>query len=68
MPSTLIKQFSYNTEQQILTIQFVAGPTYNYLNVPPELFYQMKNAFAKGIFFNKYIKGKFPFEKMNSNG
>ena len=63
MPSTLIRNFYYDPDKQILTIEFVAGPVYEYQQIPYELYEQMKSAFAKGIFFNNYIRDKFPFEK-----
>ena len=65
MPSSLIKHFHYDTNRQILEIAFVAGPVYEYQQVPQELYEQMKSAFAKGVFFNNYIRDKFPFQKKN---
>ena len=64
MPSTLIRHFHYDVERQILTVEFVAGPVYQYLQVPPAIYEQMKTSFAKGVFFNRYIRDKFSFHKL----
>lgn len=66
MPSTVIKQFSYDPENRILQVLFVSGLCYEYLQVPEELYLAMKASRAKGIYFNENIKGKFSFKKMES--
>lgn len=63
MPSTVIKKYEYHPEKQILTIEYVSGLRYDYLNVPQNVFDDFRGTFAKGIFLNKHIKGKFDFVK-----
>ena len=63
MPSTVIKKYEYDSENQMLTLEYVSGLIYDYLNVPKIVFDEFRGAFAKGIFLNKHIKGKFEFVK-----
>jgi hypothetical protein len=64
MPSSVIASFSYTKETAILKIVFVSGTIYEYLNVPEEVYKQMKLSKSKGIFLNNDIKGKYPFKKV----
>ncbi len=64
MPSTVILKSSYNAETTTLTITFVSGLVYDYKNVPEGTYQAMINSGSKGIYFNKYIKGKYEWEKV----
>ena len=64
MPSTVVASFSYDPESQTLKVVFRSGMVYEYINVPPEKYEEMKNAFSKGIYLNTEIKGKYPFRKV----
>jgi hypothetical protein len=64
MPSTVISSFIYIPEENILRITFVTGTVYDYLDVTVETYEAMKASFAKGIFFNENIKGKFECVKV----
>jgi hypothetical protein len=66
MPSTVILRSSYNAETTTLTITFVSGLVYNYKNVPEETYKAMISSGAKGIYFNKYIKGRYEWEKVGA--
>ena len=63
MPSTVIRHFTYDRLSQTLQIKFVSGITYEYKNVPEEIYFQMKTAWSKGVYFNNHIKDKYEFEK-----
>ena len=63
MPSSVIASMSYNEASCALTIVFVSGLVYEYLNVPAGVFAKMKSARSKGIFLNNEIKGKYPYAK-----
>ena len=65
MPSTVIASMAYDPETQTLTVTYVSGYVYNYKNVPQDEYELMKSSGAKGIYLNKNIKGKYPFEKVN---
>ena len=56
MPSTVIRRFDYRPETQELEILFVTGRRYVYAGVPPEAAEAFRNAFAKGVHFNRHIR------------
>lgn len=64
MPSSVISAFSYDAANSTLRIIFVSGRIYDYKNVPEKVFNEMKTAFAKGTYFNQYIKDNYPFDKI----
>lgn len=64
MPSTVVSNFNYDVERKILRIIFVSGMIYDYKNVPENIYDSMKNSFSKGIYFNRYVKGIYEFEKL----
>ncbi|AZI68131.1 KTSC domain-containing protein [Kaistella daneshvariae] len=63
MPSSVIKKYFYKPEVKILTIVYVSGAVYDYLDVPQEVFDDFRAAFSKGIYLNKNIKPNFRYEK-----
>ena len=65
MPSTAISSMNYDPGTATLKITFVTGKIYDYKNVPEEIYYALKTSSSKGIYFNKYIKDKYLFEKIN---
>jgi hypothetical protein len=64
MPSTVIRSHSYSAESGVMKVTFVSGITYEYFNVSAELYEKFTKAFAKGIFFNKYINPKREFRRV----
>ena len=63
MPSTVIASIEYDTKTNDLTIGFVSGLVYVYLNVPEEVYKEFKNYREKGVYFNRHIKNKYYFKK-----
>ena len=66
MPSTVVADFFYNEKTNSLKIIFVSGKIYNYKNVPEKIYRAMKESFSKGIYFNRHIKDKYDFEKVET--
>ncbi len=64
MPSTVVKYFRYNEESHTLTIHYVSGMVYEYLEVPEKVFTDLKQSKSKGTYLNKFIKGKFDYRKV----
>jgi hypothetical protein len=64
MPSTVVSYIHYFPATQILRVSYVSGAVYDYKNVPEEIYKAMKNAFSKGTYLNKYVKGNYSFEKV----
>lgn len=63
MPSSVIRKYFYKPELQILTIVYISGAVYDYLDVPQEVFDDFRAAFSKGTYLNKNIKSYFKYEK-----
>ena len=59
MPSTVIRRFVYSPEARELLIEFVTGRRYVYLDVPVEEANALGAAFAKGVHFNRRIRGRY---------
>lgn len=68
MPSSVIKKYEYRPEVNVLTITFVSGAVYDYLNVPEEVYNEMRATVAKGIFFNQHIKDKYECVRVEEGG
>ncbi len=64
MPSTVVKGFTYDSKKARLYVTFLSGKVYAYLNVPEEVYEEMKAAFSKGKFLNEQIKGKYDFKEV----
>lgn len=67
MPSTVVAFMRYNPDTATLRVFFVSGMVYDYKNVPEEEYIRMKTSGSKGTYLNKYIKGKYEFEKVKNN-
>lgn len=64
MPSTVIRNFSYDAENRTLEILFVSGRRYQYLEVPEEVYGSLRLASSKGSFFNAYVRDSFNFRRL----
>ncbi len=64
MPSTVIRSFDYSFERRELTVEFVTGRRYVYLDVPEEEAQSMRAAFAKGRYFNTHIRDRYRFREL----
>lgn len=64
MPSTVIKSYSYNPDDETLTITFTTGRVYRYFKVKETEYYEFKMAYSKGIHFNKQIKPYHSFKEL----
>jgi hypothetical protein len=65
MPSTAITDIDYDAARQRLTVTFVTGRIYEYIDVPVEVASSFQSAFSKGTFFNGYIRDRYDFREIN---
>ncbi len=68
MPSTVIEHFNFDQKTGTLKITFVSGNRYAYKNVPEKVYNTMKISGSKGRYFNRFIKDKYDFEKLDDAG
>jgi len=54
----------YDAISHTLEIKYVSGMVYRDLDVPAEVYNDMRAASSKGQFLNRFIKGKYAFEKV----
>lgn len=59
MPSSVIRRFSYDPASRELLVTFTTGRRYVYSDVPVDEAQQFRSAFAKGVHFNRFIRGRF---------
>ncbi len=64
MPSTAIANIEYNGQRERLTVTFLTGRIYEYVDVPCEVAASFKSAPSKGTFFNSYIRDRYDFREM----
>ncbi|MFP5329853.1 MAG: KTSC domain-containing protein [Alphaproteobacteria bacterium] len=64
MPSTVIRRFDYSPDREELTVEFVTGRRYVYSGVPVQEAEAMRSAFAKGVYFNRRIRDRYPFREL----
>ena len=64
MPSSVIAHIKYNAAAAILRVIFLSGAVYDYLQVPENIYQEMKIAKSKGDFLNRQIKGNYNFRKV----
>jgi len=68
MPSTVIRRFDYSPERRELAVEFVTGRRYVYSQVPPEEAEALRGAFAKGVHFNRHIRGRYQWRELERSG
>ena len=57
--SSVIKEFDYDADKQILRITFGSGSVYQYLDVPEKIYKELKESSSVGQYFNAQIRDKF---------
>jgi hypothetical protein len=65
MPSEVIKTFRYDESSATLFVTFQSGQLYAYGQVEPECPEAMTDAFSKGEFFGQYVRGYYPYGKVD---
>jgi hypothetical protein len=64
MPSSAIANIGYDATRERLTVTFVSGRIYEYVDVPSEVAASFQSAFSKGTFFNSYIRDRYDFREL----
>jgi hypothetical protein len=65
MPSSVIRFFRYDDQARELTIHFVSGRRYVYLQVPAATVAEFRAAESKGTFFNARIRDHFAYRELD---
>lgn len=64
MPSTVIRRFDYSPDAGELTVEFLTGRRYVYSAVPADEVARLQGAFAKGSYFNRHIRDRYPYREL----
>lgn len=54
--SSNLQSVGYDSDEEILEIEFYSGGVYQYFNVPPSRYEGLMSASSKGSYFDAYIK------------
>jgi hypothetical protein len=66
LDSTTLVAATYDDRHSRLQLDFRDGTRYAFSGVAPELFHDLLRAASKGSYFNRYIRGRFPYAKLGS--
>jgi lysyl-tRNA synthetase class 2 len=64
MPSTAIRDRSYDAGTRRLTVTFVTGRIYVYEDVPPSVAADFDSASSKGRYFNAHIREHYRYREI----
>lgn len=64
MSSHAVADIRYDHARERLTVRFVTGHIYEYVDVPVEVAASFQSAFSKGTFFNTYIRDRYDFREV----
>ncbi len=68
MPSSAVADINYDRARARLTVKFVTGRIYEYVDVPSEVAASFQSAFSKGTFFNSFIRDRYDFRELTAAG
>ncbi len=63
--STTLATIAYHGPTRLLQLEFRTGPVYHYFEVPSQIFEGLMQATSKGTYFNRDIRGRFPYTLMS---
>lgn len=66
MPSTAIRNMSYDERTSRLDVRFVSGEVYSYYDVPAAVASDFAKAGSKGGYFQRNIRDRFAFRRDRS--
>jgi KTSC domain-containing protein len=64
MPSTAIRSLFYHSNKRELSVRFVTGRRYVYIDVPADVYEAFKNAPSRGAFFNHEIRDRYHYREV----
>jgi hypothetical protein len=59
--SSLLASAAYDVSESVLNLEFRDGAIYRYFAVPATVYDDLLAADSKGSYFNKQIRGRFPY-------
>jgi hypothetical protein len=65
--SSTLTMIAYDSDHQVLWLQFRDGNIYSYCGIPPEIYDALLSAPSKGRYFNSKIRGQFAHQHSRDN-
>ena len=62
--STTLAAVGYDATGQLLWLEFRSHAVYCYFDVPAGLHQALLEADSKGAYFNRHIRGRFPYQRV----
>ena len=59
---------AYDEARNLLQLEFCSHAIYQYLGVPSIVHQALLDAFSKGSYFNRVIRGRFPYKRVSHCG
>ena len=63
--SSTLAAVGYDTGRKLLEVEFSSRAVYHYFGVPAAVHQSLLNASSKGTFFNRSIRGRFPYRRVS---
>lgn len=63
--SSNLRAVGYDANTQLLTISFIKSGIYEFYSVPASIHSDLMNAYSKGTYFDRNIKGRFQYKKIS---
>jgi lysyl-tRNA synthetase class 2 len=64
--STAIREIDYDAQRAKLVVRFASGERYVYVGVPGEVHRSFCDADSKARFFQRQIRGRYPYNRLES--
>lgn len=62
--SSNVSSIGYDSDIQVLEVEFLSGSIYQYFGVPEQLYETLMENPSKGTFLNANIKNLFPYDRV----
>ena len=62
--SACITSIAFSAQENVLQLEFHNGLAYEYFGVPTVLYSDLLSAQSKGAFVARFIRGQFPFRRL----
>ena len=66
--STTLSTAEYDPASQVLRLEFRSRASYCYFGVPPRVYQDLLTSVSKGSYFNRNIRGRFPYHRLTDDG
>lgn len=66
--SRTLATVTYDGARHLLWLEFRSRAVYCYFDVPPGVYQELMTADSKGSYFNRNIRGRFPYRRVTDDG